>query len=45
MASFMLLKGPDLSAPPLMAAGVTSRLWEIGDIIDVLTSCYREHPR
>jgi hypothetical protein len=25
-----------LRTPPAMAAGVTKRLWEIGDIIDVL---------
>jgi hypothetical protein len=32
-----------LRTTPAMAAGVTSRLWEIGDIIDVLETWETAH--
>jgi hypothetical protein len=32
-----------LRATPAMAAGVTSRLWEIGDIVDVLEAWEAAH--
>jgi len=34
-----LLDRADLRTTPAMAAQVTERLWEIGDIVDVLKAC------